>query len=75
MLFFMVSVRIALVPCAVVRIKADPNTRRAEYPCGNRDVVWRPLTKPPGTGRLVSGLFLLSSLLVYSRKQESRSDW
>jgi len=33
------------------------------------------LTKPPGTDRLVSGLFRLSSLLVYSRKQGSRYNW
>jgi len=39
-LFFMVSVRIATVACAVVRIEADMYARRAKYSYGDGDVVW-----------------------------------
>jgi len=35
----MVFVRIATVACAVVRIEADPNARRAKYWYGDGDVV------------------------------------
>jgi len=39
MWFFMLSVRIATVACAVVRIEADPNARRAKYLYGDGGVV------------------------------------